>query len=91
MGGTQNQDQESESLVENGNLRVESSELIYEETKLEEEDGEEVKTKLWKLEPSSLPYVYEVLSFIFEHHKSNNNEIKLYFKKVNGPRELIQL
>jgi hypothetical protein len=26
VGGTQNQDQESESLVENGNLRVESSE-----------------------------------------------------------------
>jgi hypothetical protein len=31
VGGAQNQDQESESLVENGNLRVESSELIYEE------------------------------------------------------------
>ncbi len=53
VGGTQNQDQESESLVENGNLRVESSELIDEETKLEEGDEEEVKTKLWKLEPSS--------------------------------------
>ena len=59
---------------------VESSELIDEETKPEEEDEEEVKTKLRKLEPSSFAFCFQVSSFIL--NITNLTVMKLNYMSI---------